>query len=58
MSEREVLLGAAASGIDPVLAFCLVDNAGSIATLEHHSATLEAVEQHGAARVRRYAIRS
>lgn len=54
----EVLRHAASSGIDPVLAFCLDDNAGSIATLEHHGATLEAVEQHGAVRVRRYAIRS
>lgn len=54
----EVLRHAASSGIDPVLAFCLDDNAGSIATLEHHGATLEAVEQHGAVRVRRYAIRA
>jgi predicted acetyltransferase len=54
----EVLRRAASSGIDPVLAFCLDDNAGSIATLEHHGATLEAVEQHEAVRVRRYAVHS
>ncbi|MDP9737373.1 MULTISPECIES: GNAT family N-acetyltransferase [unclassified Curtobacterium] len=54
----EVLLRAASLGIDPVVAFCLEDNAGSVATLERHGATLEAVEQHGAARVRRSAIRS
>lgn len=55
---REVLARAAASGIDPVLAFCRADNAGSIATLEHHGAKLEAFEQHGTVRVRRYAIHS
>jgi predicted acetyltransferase len=54
----EVLRHAASLGIDPVLAFCLDNNAGSIATLERHGATLEAVEQHGMARVRRYAIRA
>ncbi len=54
----EVLRHAASLGIDPVVAFCLDDNAGSIATLEHHGATLEAVEHHGTARVRRYAIRA
>lgn len=54
----EVLRHAASSGIDPVLAFCLDNNAASIATLEHHGAELEAVEQHGHVRVRRYAIRS
>jgi predicted acetyltransferase len=54
----EVLLHAASSGIYPVLAFCREGNAGSIATLERHGATLEAVEQHGAVSVRRYALRS
>lgn len=53
----EVLRHAAALGIDPVLAFCLDNNAASIATLERHGATLDAVEQHTTARVRRYAIR-
>ncbi len=53
----EVLRHAVSLGIDPVVAFCLDDNAGSVATLERHGATLEAVEQHGTARVRRYAIR-
>jgi len=54
----EVLRHAESSGINPVLAFCLDANAASIATLEHHGAKLEAVEQHGDVRVRRYAIRS
>jgi len=54
----EVLRHAESSGINPVLAFCLDNNAGSIATLEHHGAVLEAFEQHGDVRVRRYAIRS
>jgi predicted acetyltransferase len=53
----EVLRHAESLGIDPVLAFCLDDNARSIATLERHGAKLEAIEQHGTARVRRYAIR-
>jgi predicted acetyltransferase len=48
---------AASPRIDPVLAFCRDDNACSITTLERHEATLQAVEQHGSARVRRYAIR-
>ncbi len=54
----EVPLHAESSGINPVLAFCLDNNAASIATLEHHGAKLKAVEQHGDVRVRRYAIRS
>lgn len=54
----EVLRHARSSGINPVLAFCAETNEGSIATLEHHGAELEAVEQRGDIRVRRYAIRS
>ncbi|OIH96536.1 GNAT family N-acetyltransferase [Curtobacterium sp. MCBA15_001] len=53
----EVVRHAAAAGIDPVVAFCLDDNPGSIATLERCGATLESIEQHGALRVRRYAFR-
>lgn len=53
----EVLRHAASLGIDPVVAFCLDDNVESVATLERRGATLEAVEQHGTARVRRYTIR-
>jgi predicted acetyltransferase len=52
-----VLSHASSLGIDPALTFCLDNNAGSIATLERHGATLEAVERHGTTRVRRYAIR-
>jgi predicted acetyltransferase len=54
----EVLRHAELLGINPVLALCLDSNAASIATLEHHGAELEAVEQHGDVRVRRDAIRS
>lgn len=53
----KVLRHAESLGIDPVLALCLDDNAGSIATLERHGATLEAIERHGTVRMRRYAIR-
>ena len=54
----EVLRHAALAGINPGLAFCLDGNTGSIATLEHYGADLEAVEQHGDVRVRRYSIAS
>ncbi|MBF4609485.1 GNAT family N-acetyltransferase [Curtobacterium sp. VKM Ac-1393] len=53
----EVLRHAQSSGINPVLAFCVENNARSVATLEHHGAVLEAVEQHRDVQVRRYAIR-
>lgn len=43
--------------MNSVLAFCLDNIATSIATLEHHGAEFEAVEQHGDVRVRRYTIR-
>jgi len=47
---------AARMGIDPVLAVCRDDNVGSIATLEHHRASLVSTELRGDVRVRRYSI--
>lgn len=52
----QVLSHASRIDIDPVIAVCRDDNAGSIAVIEHYSATLVATELHGTVRLRRYAI--
>jgi predicted acetyltransferase len=52
----QVLDFAAGVGIDPVLAGCREDNAGSVATLERFGATLLRTEVHGSVRVGHYAI--
>ena len=52
----QVLAHASRVGIDPVVAVCRDDNAGSIGTLEHYDATLLATELRGETQLRRYAI--
>ena len=52
----QVLAHAARVGIDPVVAVCRDDNAGSIGTLEHYDAVLLATELREGTRLRRYAI--
>jgi len=52
----QVLSHASRIGIDPVLAVCRDDNVGSIAMLEHYSATLVSTERRGTVRLRHYAI--
>jgi predicted acetyltransferase len=52
----QVLRHAARRGLDPVLAVCRDDNAGSIATLEHHGAAMLSIERRGAVSVRWYSL--
>lgn len=55
---RQVLVHAAAIGIDPVIAVCRDDNAGSVAVLEGFTSEWTDTEQHGDVRVRRFALRA
>lgn len=54
----EVLRRAADAGIDPVLAVCRDDNAGSRATLERNGAILTRTEQRGTTLLRHYELRA
>ena len=52
----EMLDYGAKLGVDPVLAVCRDDNAGSIATLEHFGAVLRETTDDDGVRVRHYAL--
>lgn len=52
----QVLSHASRIGIDPVVIVCREDNAGTIAMMEHYSATLVSTERRGSVRVRHYAV--
>lgn len=53
---RQVLVRAAGLGIDPVVAVCLADNAGSVAVLEHFAAAWTTSDQHDGTAVRRFGL--
>ncbi|WP_308221899.1 GNAT family N-acetyltransferase [Curtobacterium sp. VKM Ac-2922] len=53
---RQVLVRAASLGIDPVVAVCLADNAGSVAVLERFASAWTASDRHDGVAVRRFGL--